>query len=276
MMSRRGFILKKLIQSSIFSRMIAMVTGKSYSEAAQFTSRLFLPRYEVDYLGVAIAALAAQKKSNLRSLNIIQVGANDGVTGDPIHKYILKYAQRALLIEPQQWLIEDLRNAYKDFMGELIIETIAISSHGGEVELHILDEDLWPEYISKVGRHPSAIFSGDRDQVMKRVKPRLGLSDKDAQKAVKTVLVYSAPLSEVIEKHGFSGVDLLQIDCEGWDFKVIESLGPYRPSIINFESFNLSAADWEGFQQWARLEDYGYIRGSADTLAIKGLDGVFL
>ena len=141
----------------------------------------------------------------------------------------------------------------------------------------MLDEELWPEYISKVGRHPSAIFSGERDQVIKRVKPRLGLSDDEVQKAVKAILVPSAQLSEVIEKHGFSDVDLLQIDCEGWDFKVIESLGEYRPAIINFESFNLTATDWHGFQRWAQLEGYGYIHGNKDTLAIKGAcDGVFL
>jgi hypothetical protein len=151
------------------------------------------------------------------------------------------------------------------------------SVHGGGVELHILDEALWPEYVRKCGQHPSAIFSCDRDQVIKRIKPRLGLSDYGVKKAVKTVLVPSAPLMEVIEKHGFSHVDLLQIDCEGWDFKVIESLGPHRPSIINFESFNLNAADWRGFQQWARLEGYGYICGDVNTLAIKGArDGVFL
>ena len=148
---------------------------------------------------------------------------------------------------------------------------------GGEVEFHVLDEELWPEYVSKVGRHPSAIFSGERDQVIKRVKPRLGLSDDEVQKAVKAILVPSAPLSEVIEKHGFSDVDLLQIDCEGWDFKVIESLGEYRPAIINFESFNLTASDWRGFQQWAHHEGYGYIRGNQDTLAIKSArDGLFL
>ena len=124
-MSRRGQILKKLVQSSIFSRALAVATGKSHIEVDQFTKRLFLPKC-TDNLGVAIAALGAQKR-----LNIIQVGANDGVTGDPIYKDVIKYAQRALLVEPQEWLIEDLKKAYKDFDGELIIENVAIGCRGG-------------------------------------------------------------------------------------------------------------------------------------------------
>jgi len=124
-MSRREFFFKKLIRSSLFIHLLAVTTGKSKAEAAQFISRLFAPR-QAGHLGVALAALGTRKR-----LNIIQVGANDGVTGDPIYKDVLKYADRALLIEPQEWLIEDLKNAYKDFSGELIVENIAIGPRGG-------------------------------------------------------------------------------------------------------------------------------------------------
>jgi hypothetical protein len=31
----------------------------------------------------------------------IQIGANNGMTGDPIRKYILKYHWRGILVEPQ-------------------------------------------------------------------------------------------------------------------------------------------------------------------------------
>lgn len=78
------------------------------------------------------------------------------------------------------------------------------------------------------------------------------------------------PLSEVMARHGLDDVDLLQIDCEGYDVQVILSLGGYRPALINFESCSLSETDRKLFLEWSKKNNYGIIQGSKDTLAIRG------
>ena len=217
-------------------------------------------------LDIAIAALGAD-----RPLSFVQVGANDGRTGDPIFPHVQRYGGRALLIEPQPWLINDLRASYAGFAGALTIEPIAIGPSAGTLRLHILRQADWETYTARVGRHPSAIFSPDRDQVLRRVAPRLGLSRAEAETRLEAIEVPMRPLSEVLAQHGFDTVDVLQIDCEGWDVEVIESLGPARPLLINFESFNLAPADWDRFLRWSAAHGYGFLRGRKDTLAIRGL-----
>jgi hypothetical protein len=68
----------------------------------------------------------------------VQVGANDGKTGDPVYGLIREYADRALLIEPQPWLIDALKENYSDFSGHLVIENIAISNKNSTLYLFVL------------------------------------------------------------------------------------------------------------------------------------------
>jgi hypothetical protein len=70
-------------------------------------------------------------------------------------------------------------------------------------------------------------------------------------------------------EHDFVNADVVQIDCEGYDFEVIKSLGAIRPPIINFESFNLDDQTWKNFVAWSETNDYNYVRGASDTLAIR-------
>ena len=43
------------------------------------------------------------------SFFFIQVGANDGITVDPIHKYIIEYHWNGILIEPQPGVFDQLK-----------------------------------------------------------------------------------------------------------------------------------------------------------------------
>lgn len=193
-------------------------------------------------LDISIAALGAQRK-----LNFVQVGANDGKSGDPIHRSVMRYGARALLIEPQPWLIERLRENYAEFTGELVVENVAIGPEPGTITLHVLKQDLWAEYRERVGREPDQIVSSNRGLVVPKIRKRLALDLDQAEASVERLDVPMVPLSALIVQYGFCDVDVLQIDCEGWDFQVIRSLGACRPAVINFESNKLSSEDWSGF-----------------------------
>lgn len=248
---------------------LARTHGLATAQAKAFSVRLrqsghlaFAP----SHLATAVAALAANRK-----LSVVQVGANDGSSGDPVHKLFHAHARKALLVEPIPELIGALKEAYRGFSGQLSIANLAIGDGGNTFHLHRLRPGLWPEYIEKVGRHPSAVSSFDRSLVFEKMRTRLGLSDEEADAAVECLSCPTMTLAGLIEKYGFEDVDLLQIDCEGYDYMVIESLGTYRPHIINFESFNLSPEHWEAWKQWAAANGYGFIQGHMDTLAIRGL-----
>lgn len=266
-MSVRERAVKKVIASTLFAKLASLATGKKTSDVRRLFNNALKPSASrsIPVLQLVLSTLATRDK-----LAVVQVGANDGKTGDPIFSSIHRYGARALLIEPQPWLVSELRANYLGFDGEVIIENIAIGPEQGELGLYVLRRHLWDDYIAKVGRHPSAIFSPVRAQLLGRVAPRLGLDKRSAEAAIEKVTVPVDRLCNVMDRHGFNEAEVVQIDCEGWDFEVIKSLGETRPSVINFESFNLSDEIWHQFVLWSEKNGYGFIRGHQDTLAVRG------
>ena len=45
-------------------------------------------------------------KSKIDGLTVIQIGANDGITHDPIHKFIKRDKWNGVLLEPQPYVYE--------------------------------------------------------------------------------------------------------------------------------------------------------------------------
>lgn len=263
-MTIRKRLLKKVAYSNSFARLGAITTGLSLSEIKQIRDKVLSSSKDV-HLRLVVDAMGSRS-----NLTFVQVGANDGKTGDPIFSMIQKYGGRALLIEPQSWLIDELRRNYDGFSGDLVIENKAVSTETGSLPFYILRNEYWDTYINRVGRHPSAIFSPDRSQLLGRIGPRLGLDNNAALAAIECIEVPAERLEVIMDRNGFLDADVIQIDCEGWDFEVIKSLGIIRPPVINFESFNLSDEAWCGFQNWCLENDYGYIKGTMDTLAVRG------
>lgn len=217
-------------------------------------------------LDIAVAAVASTSKS----FNVIQVGANDGLEGDPVRHLIYRYASKALLIEPVPFLIEKLQNNYKDYCGKLIIENVLIGENNHDITIKLLNPTYWDSYINKVGWHPTQISSIYSEPLITKISSRLEISKAEAKKRILSIKCKQLTLHELIKKHNFESIDLLQVDCEGHDFNVIESLNNHRPKIINFESFNLNNKNWQKWRSWAKKNEYGWIQGPKDTLAILG------
>lgn len=269
--ARNVEIAKWLVSSGIDFKSASVITGLPqdtlrvlHGTLTKHARRAFL----ASELDIAISALGA-----MRGLTFVQVGANDGKSGDPIFKHILTYGESALLIEPQPWLAEPIRLAYKKYRGKLFVESIAIGTEAGTLGIHVLKEEHWDEYLQRVGRHPNQIASPVRSQILKRVARRLDLSMEQAEAYVGVLNVEVKPLSRLLPEYGLATVDVLQIDCEGWDYNVIKSFGDYRPAIINFDSSNLTSEDWRDFVEWSKEAGYGFIQTATDTLAMRGFSG---
>lgn len=248
-------------------RAVANISGLGINQVKTIEKRFREDAYRAftpAMLDLAVSALAGPDAG----LSVVQVGANDGVSGDPVNKLIHRYAAKALLIEPTPQLIDKLKMSYGNYDGELIIENAAIGTESGYFRLNMLDPSYWDEYIDKVGRHPTAISSNYQGPLVKKISTRLDVGQEEAQSRVTQIECPQYTLSTLFEKHALSRVDLLQVDCEGYDFEVITSLGEYRPRLINFESFNLDNKDWNHWKNWAKNNGYGWVQGRQDTLAI--------
>jgi FkbM family methyltransferase len=78
-------------------------------------------------------------KYNNDEFYFVQIGANDGITGDSLRKYIEKYEWRGILVEPVPYVFKRLMDNYKGFQN-LHFENAAVSSKTGHSKFYSVNE----------------------------------------------------------------------------------------------------------------------------------------
>ena len=222
---------------------------------------------QISFEGVLHAYLAARPDAFF-----VQLGSHDGQTGDPLFQVIDNTGIRGLLVEPQL----DLFNALVKRHGEnrrLIFERAALSNSDGSIELYKADPTFWAAN-ELPGEVVSQIASLDANQIRKHVEQFGGkkLAERESE-YLTSETVPALTLSSLLEKHGISSVDILQVDCEGFDYEILQMVDWTRPTpdIVHFEHVHLSESD--RLAAWSLLEKHGYrlyLSGGINTLAIAG------
>ena len=152
---------------------------------------------------------------------IIQIGANDGERFDIINKFIKKFHTSTIFVEPIKNNFENLKKNYSN-QKDLFYENVAISVDGEISELYKVSEDKIYLYDS----HIVGITSFDRNHLLKHgVKKKHIVNEK-----VKTISI-----KDLINKYSIENFDLLLIDTEGYDTKIVKDFllkVKIRPIII--------------------------------------------
>jgi FkbM family methyltransferase len=217
-------------------------------------------RIEQDMIGdnsrVDVFDLIVRYMNVLRggSFFFVQVGANDGITVDPINKYIVGYHWKGILVEPQPAVFEQLRITYRN-EPQLIFENVAIAEQNGTMSLYCLDDSM--DIPAGTGW-----ASFNKNNVTRFV-------GRDAP--VKEIQVPTIVVSALLAKHQVQSIDLLQIDTEGYDYVIMKMFleTGINPSIIRFEYPLLSRTELQ--ECLAALASRGYQahKQGVDIIAFK-------
>lgn len=206
------------------------------------------------------------------SIRIVQVGANDGIHGDPLRDFFNVAGNRvkALLIEPHPDAFNRLSATYGND-GRITLVNAAVTA-GGPLRLWTLAENLRTEYEAAYGRPVDIITSTDKQHVVSRVAKRLRISLADAQAVVVPLQVQSCTLNDILRQSSFgTEIDLLQVDTEGYDDSLLMSLdfAVLTVRMINYESFLLSRRRANSLNEF--LDSSGYVQRPAgpDRLAFR-------
>ena len=215
--------------------------------------------------------------SSLGKLNIVQIGANDGVINDPIYDFVMQYKEftKVLLIEPLSEVIPYLTNNYSRHPDKIIFN--GAIGEKDELTLYSIKKDFrskylptyakgWPTYRASTG-----ITSSKKSHLVKHLKD---YNEKltNPEEYIETITVPCMRLENLINKVNYGGhVDMLQVDAEGADDLVIynSSINIYKPKIINYESGHLSLTNNGKLKKY--LANNGYIflgNDSHNTLAV--------
>ena len=202
------------------------------------------------YTPIPVFQLAVQQLAQLRgnALTFIQVGANDGIFGDPVRYYIMNHGWRGILVEPQPDVFARLKENLPGKADRLIFENIAIGSSGSELVLyrapatHLRPGDGMPHSLTVTSSNPHVVAR------------QTGIAERNLVK----LTVPAITLDELADRHGFTQFDVLQIDVEGFDLHVLKtlSLSRFRPGIIQFEHGHLTRAQLNEAATLLSAHDY--------------------
>src|SRR5215471_4386422 len=172
----------------------------------------------LDVLEVAAHLLLARHQNPF----FVQIGANDGVSSDPLRNIVLKYHLRGILVEPNPPVFNKLVDNYRE-EPQLRFENVAVGPTTGTKTIYV-----------PVSEGSADLFgSFDREVLIRR----FGRSVE-----IREVEVQTVPLGLILERGGNRQLDLVQIDTEGYDFEILKMLdfGRWLPAIVNYEHINLS------------------------------------
>ena len=210
----------------------------------------------ISVLRLGIEYMLATRKD---PLSFVEVGANDGLFDDELHSFIVKHRWKGLLIEPQPDVFARLVENYAPMSDVLSFENVAISNQGEWIEMYRL-----PAKQNGEGEWEASVASASSKTTAKS----LGVSAGSLEK----IKVPTAKLDDLVVKHGLEKLDILQLDTEGFDFDVVQTLNlrKTRPKLIRFEHGHMAPQTIEAMAKHLNAMDYDLYYGGyeADSIAL--------
>jgi len=189
----------------------------------------------------------------------LQVGAFDGIAGDPIFHLIERHGLRGILIEPQKDAFERLKANYARFPGFQFVNAAIADHDGGSTLFRIRPGACGPEWLHQIA-------SFDRSIVMRHAHlvPNL-------ESMIETEQVRCVTFPTLFNEVGVENVDMLQIDTEGLDARILEwfDIPLRRPPMVRFEHKHLSFVDHEKSIRLLIQNGYKVTALGTDTLAYR-------
>ena len=174
----------------------------------------------------------------MSKFGLVVIGAHSGIW---LSSLIEKYKdQNILLVEPVPYNIKLLKEntlKYKNVK----IETSAVSRKTENKKFYFIK----PESIKSLGKHwASEIGSFDKKHIINHKKKRFNVSDSD----IEEIKIQYLTFSDLLAKYDILSIDMLQIDAEGSEFEIMDSID-YKNIKINkifFESKHFDGTFNEG------------------------------
>lgn len=197
-----------------------------------------------------------------KNVFFVQVGAMDGVSFDPIHNLVKQYSWRGILVEPLPDHFASLKESYSG-VENLVFENVAISQEQGRQAFYRINaekaaNDGLPDWVK-------GISSFDKQHLVNHESFHAGISEYIEELSVETTT-----LPKLLQKNEVARIDILQIDAEGYDYKIFSQLDfeYFKPKIINLEFARLAQNEKNAVLEALFELGYAVSRHELDLLAV--------
>jgi FkbM family methyltransferase len=174
----------------------------------------------------------------VNNFGLVIIGAHSGVWLKSLFEEYQN--QNILLVEPVPYNIALLKENTAKYKN-ISIETSAVSKKNQIKKFYYVKHDA----VNKLGKHwASGIGSFDKQHILNHKNKRFAVSDLD----IEEVDIQYLTFSDLIERYLISSIDLLQIDVEGAEFEILNSIDFKRIQIkkIIFEFKHFDGTFKEG------------------------------
>lgn len=203
-----------------------------------------------------VAHLMLRKKD----IFFIQIGANDGVSADPVYKFANAFGWKGILVEPQPDIFERLKKNYEKCAPNLKFLNAAVSTHDGMTTMYAVR----PDDNTFDRAHFYTTF--DRDYISQQTR-----WVPDIAKRIIEIPVRCITMNTLLRQAEGREIDYLQMDTEGYDFEILKMLdfNIVRPAIICFEHVLLTKREMADASELLFRHGYRVHRDNLDTVAYR-------
>jgi FkbM family methyltransferase len=171
-------------------------------------------------------ALAKKQKD----VFFVEIGANDGVSGDLLYYFIKKYKWRGIALEPVPDLFKRLQRTYQNEKNVIPLCAALADRDGAATFYRVLPGKGVPEICDQLGS-----FSREVILSHKRLFPEI-------EQYIAEVEVKAVRFDTLASQFGIDKIDVILIDAEGYDLEVLKQIDfrRFRPSVVIYEHLHLS------------------------------------
>ncbi|MDB0067559.1 FkbM family methyltransferase [Candidatus Pelagibacter sp.] len=148
------------------------------------------------------------------NFGLVIIGAHSGVWLKSLFEQYQN--QKILLVEPVPYNIALLKENIAKYKN-ISIETSAVSEKNQIKKFYYVK----PDAVKKLGKHwASGIGSFNKQHILNHKYKRFMINDSD----IEQINIQYLSFSNLMEKYSISSIDLLQIDVEGAEFEILNSI----------------------------------------------------
>jgi FkbM family methyltransferase len=196
---------------------------------------------------VEVAYLLLKRSSG--PLRIVQIGAFDGIHNDPLHRILSDDLDAcAIIVEPQSAPFATLKTRFSTHPS-VHLENVAIVDRDGPTKMWMAQGN---EYSSKASLRPDVAL-------------------KYGSKRLRSIQVEGITIRQLLKRHHWESVDLLQIDAEGCDLEILEQFFEIgvQPLAVNLERWHLDTDSESHLRRLMTSHGYHFLDWNRDRLALK-------
>ena len=174
----------------------------------------------------------------MQDFGLVVIGAHSGLY---LKDLVVEYQGRnILLVEPVPYNYEILDLEYKDDPKIIICKNAIIDKSKKDFFYYVKKDS-----ITKLGKHwASQIGSFDKNHILNHKNKRFDIKEDD----IETIQIEFITFDDLIQKYSIKSIDKLQIDVEGAEYKIMNSINFQKIEInkILFESKHFDCTFIEG------------------------------